>query len=57
MLASAAGFGFINVLTKRLTRTDPPVTILFWMCAAQTLLALPLSLPTGRPQPWPTRHG
>jgi EamA-like transporter family len=44
MLAAAAGFGFINVLTKRLTRTDQPVTILFWMCAAQTLLALPLSL-------------
>jgi drug/metabolite transporter (DMT)-like permease len=44
MLASAAGFGFINVLTKRLTRTDRPVTILFWMCASQTLLALPPSL-------------
>ena len=45
MLVSAAGFGFINVLTKRLTRTDAPVTILFWMCATQALLALPLSLP------------
>ena len=45
MLASAVGFGFINVLTKRLTRTDAPVTILFWMCTAQAMLALPLSLP------------
>jgi drug/metabolite transporter (DMT)-like permease len=44
MLAAAAGFGVTNVLTKRLTRTDQPVTILFWMCAAQTLLALPPSL-------------
>jgi drug/metabolite transporter (DMT)-like permease len=45
MLVSAVGFGFINVLTKRLTRTDAPVTILFWMCTAQAMLALPLSLP------------
>jgi drug/metabolite transporter (DMT)-like permease len=44
MLAAAAGFGFVNVLTKRLTRTDRPVTILFWMCAVQALLALPPSL-------------
>ncbi len=57
MLASAAGFGFINVLTKRLTRTDRPVTILFWMCASQTLLALPPSLvhwttPAPAETPW-----
>jgi drug/metabolite transporter (DMT)-like permease len=57
MLASAAGFGLVNVLTKRLTRTDRPVTILFWMCAVQTLLALPVSVagwttPTLAETPW-----
>lgn len=44
IVLAAIGFGFANVATKKLVATDHPLGIVFWMCAVQALLALPLTL-------------
>lgn len=45
MLASAPVFAASFLLTKALTRTENPGTIVLWQAASVTLLSLPLALP------------
>lgn len=48
VLVAAIFFGFTNIATKRLTRTDTPSCIVFWMCAMQTLMLLPFAVAVWR---------
>ena len=45
--ASAVGFASSMILTKRLTRVDPAMRILFWMQALQAVIAMVLIVATG----------
>lgn len=53
VLASALAYAIAHMLTKRLTATDPPIVILFYMTAIQLPLGLVLALPDWS---WPTAH-
>jgi drug/metabolite transporter (DMT)-like permease len=46
VLAGALGFASANVATKALTRTDSPLTILFWMFLLQLVASAVFALPT-----------
>ncbi|MEM6972531.1 MAG: DMT family transporter [Pseudomonadota bacterium] len=48
-LASAVGFALTNIFTKRLSREDTALTILFWMTASQAVMGLVCTLPFGGP--------
>lgn len=50
-LAAAVGFAVSVTLTKRLTRTDTPVAIIFWMLIVQSLIGIVPALLTWR---WPS---
>jgi len=56
-LISAMGFALTNIMTRKLTRQDTVLTILFWMTLTQAIFSLALSLPGGIPWPdanlWP----
>lgn len=51
--ASAIFFAAMMILTKRLTRTEGLVTILFWLTLMQTVMSFTLALGTGGLH-WPT---
>ena len=56
VLAAAAGFALMFVLTRTLAATEHPFTILFWMNAVQLPIALALALPgwtAPSPALWP----
>jgi drug/metabolite transporter (DMT)-like permease len=46
-LASALGFALTNIMTRRLTRADPVLCVLFWMTLSQMLMGLVCALPGG----------
>ncbi len=46
VLVGAFGFGAANVATKALTRTEGPLTILFWMFLLQLLASAAIAAPT-----------
>jgi len=46
ILLAAVGFGISNVVTKQLTRTEPPFAIVFWMMVLQLPMGLLGSDPT-----------
>jgi drug/metabolite transporter (DMT)-like permease len=46
-LGSALGFALTNILTRRLTRADPVLCVLFWMTFSQMLMGLICALPGG----------
>jgi drug/metabolite transporter (DMT)-like permease len=50
-LAAAVGFGISIVLVKSLTRTEPTVSIIFWMLAVQSVAGL---IPSLLLWSWPT---
>ncbi len=54
---SAMGFALTNIMTRKLTRHDSVLTVLFWMTLTQAIFSLVLSLPNGIPWPdtslWP----
>lgn len=50
-LGAAVGFAVSVTLTKRLTRTDSPVAIIFWMLLVQSLIGLVPALLSWR---WPS---
>ena len=50
-LGAAVGFAVSVTLTKRLTRTDSPVAIIFWMLVVQSLIGLVPALLSWR---WPS---
>ena len=55
-LASAVGFSISVILVKSLTRTDRPVTIIFWMLIIQAAIGLVPALAVWKPVPadlWP----
>lgn len=55
-LASAVGFAISVILVKSLTRTDKPVTIIFWMLIIQAAIGLVPSIMVWQPVPeglWP----
>jgi len=56
-LISALGFAVTNIMTRKITRQDSVLTVLFWMTSIQAILSLALSLPGGIPWPdaslWP----
>ena len=45
MLAGALGYAATMICTKRLSRTDSPLAVLFWMSLAQTPLTFAAALP------------
>ncbi|MXU66192.1 DMT family transporter [Oceanomicrobium pacificus] len=51
-LGAALGFAMNSITTKKLSRTDSVICVLFWMTFYQTLFGLALSLPGGIP--WPS---
>jgi len=53
-LGAAVGFAVSVTLTKRLTRTDSPVAIIFWMLIVQSLIGLVPALLSWR---WPSTTG
>jgi len=52
-LAAAMGFAITNILTRKITRRDSVLTVMFWMTLTQGIFALALSLPGGIPFPSP----
>ena len=46
-LAAAIGFAVTNIWTKRLSRSDSALCILFWMTLSQTLMGILCALPGG----------
>jgi drug/metabolite transporter (DMT)-like permease len=57
--ASALGFAATTILTKRLTRDEAIITILFWLTAFQAVFGIlaaahdgQINLPTGQTLPW-----
>ena len=55
-LASAVGFAISVILVKSMTRTDKPVTIIFWMLIIQAVIGLIPSIMVWQPVPadlWP----
>ncbi|MEM9784327.1 MAG: DMT family transporter [Pseudomonadota bacterium] len=48
-LGAAAGFALTNIFTKRLSREDDALTILFWMTASQAVMGFLCTLPFGGP--------
>ena len=46
VLAGAVAFGAANVATKSLTRTEGPLTILFWMFLLQLIASAVVAVPT-----------
>jgi drug/metabolite transporter (DMT)-like permease len=46
-LGSALGFALTNILTRRLTRTDPVLCVLFWMTFSQMVMGLAGAVPGG----------
>jgi drug/metabolite transporter (DMT)-like permease len=54
MLGSAPVFAASFLLTKVLTRRDPPAVIVLWQTALITLMSLPLALPVWT---WPDARG
>jgi len=56
-LISAMGFAITNMMTRKLTRQDTVLAVLFWMTLIQSIFSLALSLPGGIPWPdtslWP----
>ncbi len=56
-LVSAMGFALTNILTRKITRHDSVLAVLFWMTLFQAGFSLGLSLPGGIPWPdaamWP----
>lgn len=53
-LGAAIGFAVSVTLTKRLTRTDSPVAIIFWMLVVQSLIGFVPALLSWR---WPSTAG
>ncbi len=51
-LGAAFFFALTTIWTRRIMAFDDALCVVFWMAAAQTLMALPLALPGG--VPWPT---
>jgi drug/metabolite transporter (DMT)-like permease len=51
-VAAAVGFGITLTATKGLTRTEQPITILFYMLATQLILGAPLAVLTWQPVAW-----
>ena len=45
VIFAAMGYGFAHTLTKSLTTTDQPLTILFYMCLIQLPIGLVFSIP------------
>lgn len=56
-LGAAVGFALTNIATKRLSRRDGPLTVLFWMIFCQMAMGFAVALPAGLspipPQAWP----
>lgn len=56
-LAAAMGFAITNILTRRITRRDSVLCLMFWMTLMQAVFSLGLALPGGIPWPalsmWP----
>ena len=56
-LISAMGFAITNMMTRKITRQDSVLAVLFWMTLIQSVFSLLLSLPGGIPWPdsqlWP----
>ncbi len=56
-LVAALAFALTNILTRKITRTDSVLGLLFWMTLSQAVFSLFLSLPGGIPWPdaqlWP----
>jgi drug/metabolite transporter (DMT)-like permease len=52
-LAAALGFAVTNLFTKRLSRRDSELTILFWMTFSQMLMGLACAAPGGVALPSP----
>ncbi|MEM6488427.1 MAG: DMT family transporter [Pseudomonadota bacterium] len=48
-LGAAVGFALTNIFTKRLSRADGALTILFWMTGSQMVMGLALTVPAGGP--------
>ncbi|MEM8597617.1 MAG: DMT family transporter, partial [Pseudomonadota bacterium] len=46
-LAAAIGFAFTNIFTKRLSRQDSALCILFWMTLSQAIMGVLCALPGG----------
>ncbi|MEM6421428.1 MAG: DMT family transporter, partial [Pseudomonadota bacterium] len=46
-LVAAVGFAVTNILTKRLSRGDGAMVILFWMTASQMVMGFAIALPLG----------
>jgi drug/metabolite transporter (DMT)-like permease len=46
-LASAVGFALTNIATKRLSRGDGPLTVLFWMILSQMVMGFVVAVPMG----------
>jgi drug/metabolite transporter (DMT)-like permease len=46
-LASAVGFALTNIATKRLSRGDGPLTVLFWMILSQMIMGFAVAVPMG----------
>ena len=53
-ILSAVGFAFTAIFTRRITRSDTVLCLLFWMTFTQAIFSLLLSLPGGIP--WPDTH-
>lgn len=53
-IIAALGFAVTNIITRRITRRDSVLCLLFWMTLVQSFLSLGLSLPGGIP--WPEAH-
>ncbi|WP_024518873.1 DMT family transporter [Bradyrhizobium sp. Tv2a-2] len=53
-LGAAIGFGISIVLVKSLTRTESPLTVIFWMLVVQSTASL---LPALYLWTWPSAHG
>jgi drug/metabolite transporter (DMT)-like permease len=56
-LGAAVGFALTNIATKRLSRRDGPLTVLFWMIFSQMLMGFAVAVPMGLspipPAAWP----
>jgi drug/metabolite transporter (DMT)-like permease len=52
-LGAALGFALTNIATKRLTRRDGALTLLFWMTATQLAFAVAVAAPGGIAVPSP----
>ena len=46
-LGAAVGFALTNIATKRLSRRDGPLTVLFWMIFSQMVMGFAVAVPAG----------